>query len=553
MPDYGHEIEFGVFLTPAADRTSHVLELAQLAEVAGLELVAVQDHPYQDRHLDTWTLLSSIGARTSTIRLAPDVASLPLRPPVVLAKSAASLDLITGGRVELGLGAGAFWDAIVAAGGPRRSPGEAVDALIEAIAIIRGMWRGGSLSYAGKHYQVKGLHAGPMPAHDIPIWLGAYKPRMLTIAGQLADAWVPSIPYAMPDALTEMNAIIDQAATDAGRGPQAVRRIYNITGRFGRSAELLQGTPTAWAEQLAELALGEGMATFILGTDDADDLRRFAAEVAPAVRELVAAGRATERSADPVAATTQPEPIGPDSVELVGLGEAGDPGADLPVVPTRDDGTRLTGELSWDESRRPIGPRPANEYTPTQRAIPQHLIDVHDALRSELNQVRSVVDQVLEGQLTAGAARWVINTMTLRQNSWTLGAYCQSYCRIVTAHHTNEDRGIFPHLRRRCPPLAPVLDRLQSEHTVIHDVLQQLDEALVTLVENDGYGAAGRPAGHGRAAARGRPAHRHAAVPPRVRGARAGAPARRVRLLLTVARTTALQLSHGRSHVRPAR
>lgn len=113
-------------------------------------------------------------------------------------------------------------------------------------------------------------------------------------------------------------------------------------------------------------------------------------------------------------------------------------------------------------------------------------------LRGELDQVRSIVDQVRQGQLSAGAARSVINTTTLRQNSWTLGAYCQSYCRIVTAHHTNEDRAIFPHLRRSCPPLAPVLDRLQSEHDVIHDVLEQLDEALVSLVENDGYGAAGR-------------------------------------------------------------
>lgn len=201
MPDYGHELEFGVFLTPTAERAGLVLELAQLAEVSALDLVAIQDHPYQQAYLDTWTLLSAIGARTSTIKLAPDVASLPLRPPVVLAKSAASLDLITGGRVELGLGAGAFWDAIVAAGGPRRTPGEAVDALVEAIEIIRGMWRGGSLTYAGKHYQVKGLHAGPTPAHDIPIWLGAYQPRMLTVTGRRADAWVPSLGYASPDQL----------------------------------------------------------------------------------------------------------------------------------------------------------------------------------------------------------------------------------------------------------------------------------------------------------------------------------------------------------------
>jgi alkanesulfonate monooxygenase SsuD/methylene tetrahydromethanopterin reductase-like flavin-dependent oxidoreductase (luciferase family) len=116
MTDYGHELEFGLFPTPDASRLAQVLELAQLAEVRGLDLVSVQDHPYQARHLDAWTLLSVIGARTSAIKLSPNVANLPLRTPAVLAKSAATLDLVTGGRVELGLGAGGFWDAIAAAG-----------------------------------------------------------------------------------------------------------------------------------------------------------------------------------------------------------------------------------------------------------------------------------------------------------------------------------------------------------------------------------------------------------------------------------------------------
>ena len=138
--DYGHELQFGVFITPEAAQAGRVLELAQTAELAGLDLVTFQDHPYQARFLDTWTLLSVVAAQTSTIRVAPNVANLPLRQPVVLARSVASLDLLSGGRVELGLGAGAFWDAIAANGGPRLTPGQAVDALAEAIAIIRGVW-----------------------------------------------------------------------------------------------------------------------------------------------------------------------------------------------------------------------------------------------------------------------------------------------------------------------------------------------------------------------------------------------------------------------------
>ena len=217
MPDYGHDLQFGIFPSPDAAAAERTLELAQLAEVSGLDLVSVQDHPYQARHLDTWTLLSVIAARTTAIRVSPNVANLPLRPPVVLARSAATLDLLSGGRVELGLGAGAFWDAIAAAGGPRRTPKEAVDALVEAIGIIREVWGTGTVRADGEHYQVNGLHAGPQPAHDIPIWIGSYKPRMLRVTADLADAWIPSMGYADPPALAEMNA----AHRRRGRGQRA--------------------------------------------------------------------------------------------------------------------------------------------------------------------------------------------------------------------------------------------------------------------------------------------------------------------------------------------
>jgi hypothetical protein len=77
----------------------------------------------------------------------------------------------------------------------------------------------------------------------------------------------------------------------------------------------------------------------------------------------------------------------------------------------------------------------------------------------------------------------------MRQNNWTLGAYCESYCRIVTGHHTLEDHSVFTHLCRREPDLGAVLDRLQDEHVVIHDVLEQVDDALVGLVGAPAYGA----------------------------------------------------------------
>ena len=135
MPDYGRPLNFGYFLIPNAD--SPLLSIAQDVEKLGLDYIAVQDHPYQRRFVDTWTLLSMIAATTSRVGLFPDVANLPLRPPAIMAKAAASIDLLSGGRFELGLGAGAFWDGIEAYGGPRGTPGTAVAALREGIEVIR--------------------------------------------------------------------------------------------------------------------------------------------------------------------------------------------------------------------------------------------------------------------------------------------------------------------------------------------------------------------------------------------------------------------------------
>ncbi|MFC4563339.1 LLM class flavin-dependent oxidoreductase [Nocardiopsis mangrovi] len=481
MPDYGHDLRFGTFLPPVAEHADAVVALARLAERLGLDSVSVQDHPYQPAFLDTWTLLSVLAARTSRIRLFPNVANLPLRPPAVLARSAASLDILSGGRVELGLGAGSFWDAIAANGGPRRAPAEAVDALEEAIAVIRALWTPGRAArVAGEHHRLDGAKPGPFPAHDMGIWLGAYKKRMLRLTGRAADGWLPSSPYAPPERLAEMNAVIDDAAREAGRDPAAIRRIYNITGSFsGTGAEFLQGPPRVWVEQLAELALTEGIGEFVLMADAGDDtgLRRFADEVAPGVREQVGAehGAAT----DPV--PTRPPPPPAPARPAAGLGPAA--GSPAGVRPTPPPETRLSGEAVWDESTRPSGPIAGGGPLPaTANPSGRHLIDVHDHLRGELAQLRDLIRQVAEGGVDVAAARDMIATMTMRQNSWTLGTYCESYCRVVTTHHTLEDRSVFPWLRKADPRLAPVIDRLAEEHEAIAGVLERVDRALVAMV-----------------------------------------------------------------------
>ncbi|MDT0267499.1 LLM class flavin-dependent oxidoreductase [Streptomyces sp. DSM 44915] len=299
MTDYHHALWFGSFVTPTADPPQAPVELALRSERAGLDLVSFQDHPYQSAFQDTWTLMSYVAARTERIRISGNVLSLPLRPPAVLARAAASLDRLTGGRVELGIGAGAFWDGIAAMGGRRLEPAQAVQALEEAVRVIRGMWatdEPGPLRIDGAFHTVAGAKRGPTPAHRIPIRVGAYKPRMLRLTGRVADGWLPSLDY-LPDgpaSLDAMNEQIDEAASAAGREPAAVTRTLNLRGRFttGTGGGLLEGTAGDWAEQIADLALRYGVSGFILASDAPADLDLFGHEVAPRARELVQSERA---------------------------------------------------------------------------------------------------------------------------------------------------------------------------------------------------------------------------------------------------------------------
>jgi hypothetical protein len=509
MTNYGHELLFGSFITPTNQQPQHAVTLAQVSERAGLDLVTFQDHPYLPSFLDTWTLIAYVLARTSTINVAPNVANLPLRPPAVLARSAANLDLLSNGRVELGLGAGAMWDAIEAMGTPRLTPKESVKALAEAIEIIRGIWdesTPGDLHFEGEHYHINGAQRGPTPAHDISIWIGAYKPAMLALAGRSADGWLPSLGYIQPEEFASANAIIDEAALETGRRPDDVRRLLNVSGEFSsNSSGLLRGPSAQWVEQLADIALNDGFSVFILGSDDAATLERFGNEVAPAVRELVASELlASERLASERArgsivvlrGTKSDDEKVPgdfrDAFETKDRASTGNATSSqyerLGLTPTPDDGARLSDVTPWDESDRPSRPASSADvtYTDSGRRVGSHLIDVHNHLRGELAEVRDLMDSVRAGAIEAQNARDSLNEMTIRQNDWTLGAYCAAYCRMVAVHHGIEDNSIFPYLRSCEDDLEPVIDRLVEEHNVIHHVLERVDQALVDLVAAPG-------------------------------------------------------------------
>jgi len=224
----------------------------RVADEGGLALVGIQDHPYQRHFLDTWSLIPTLLAETKRIAFFTDVANLPLRPPAVMAKAAASLDVLSGGRFELGLGAGGFPDVIAGMGGPRRTPGESVEALDEAIDVIRLMWSSEpSVSFDGKHYRA---------GHEL----------------------------------------IDAAAEKAGRDPRSIRRILNLQGVIGdkppppRSSlpvgylagEPLAGPPDWWVETLGGF-VADGFDTLVFWPVDAapDQVELLAGEVVPRLRD----------------------------------------------------------------------------------------------------------------------------------------------------------------------------------------------------------------------------------------------------------------------------
>jgi alkanesulfonate monooxygenase SsuD/methylene tetrahydromethanopterin reductase-like flavin-dependent oxidoreductase (luciferase family) len=301
VTDYGRELRFGVSLPPraAVDLRSH-LGLVEGAEAGGLELVGIMDHPYLPRDHDTLSLLAFLLARTERLRFFPDVAALPLRPPAMLAKAMASLDILSDGRVELGIGAGGYWDRIHSFGGERRSARDALAALEEAISLIRAIWSGAAgHSLDGRFYRLDAASTGPRPAHPIGIWIGAVGPRAFRLTGRLADGWAAPIPSYLPyEAWADAQRTIDESARAAGRDPRRITRIAQLVGTItddpgpewtGTGADPIRASAEQWAAILAHLHQKVGFDSFVLWPERAtvEQIERFARQVAPSTRRLV--------------------------------------------------------------------------------------------------------------------------------------------------------------------------------------------------------------------------------------------------------------------------
>jgi alkanesulfonate monooxygenase SsuD/methylene tetrahydromethanopterin reductase-like flavin-dependent oxidoreductase (luciferase family) len=292
----------GISIDPSAADAEEPFRRARVADEASLDIITLMDHPYNHELFDSWTLITALAMRTERVHVGSNVLNIPLRPPAMLAKMAASLDVLTGGRLELGIGAGAFWDGISAFGGPRRTPGEAYRSVKDALHILKGMWSsaGVPFTYEGDIYQVQAARSGPAPVGDIRIWVGATGPKMLRLVGNMADGLLVSYNYVRPDKLPRLNRLIDDGADEAGREPSDIRRGYNLMGVLdvgrrdtripGLKEDFINGTVEDWVDLLVQWYVDYRQDTFIfwpIAGNQNVQIETFAREVVPAFKEAV--------------------------------------------------------------------------------------------------------------------------------------------------------------------------------------------------------------------------------------------------------------------------
>src|SRR6266566_3276755 len=278
---------FGLSITPYSNNVDEIFKLAKTADALGLDIVGIQDHPYNGSFFDTWTLISALAASTRKIRFFPDVSDLPMRAPAMLAKAASTLDILTKGRVELGLGTGAFWDAIQSWGGNRRTPREAVAAYEEALEVIQLIWNYGKgrkrVSFPGKYYRLDNAQAGPSPYHKMSVWTGALGPRMMGVIGKLTDGWVaPLSTYMSGDEIKARQRLIDEKE----RPERSEKKPF-----FLHDKSPFTGSISEWADWLVSCYNGLEQDTFIFWPaaegQEESQVRLFAEQVVPKVQSLL--------------------------------------------------------------------------------------------------------------------------------------------------------------------------------------------------------------------------------------------------------------------------
>jgi F420-dependent oxidoreductase-like protein len=209
----------------------HMRELAQAAEAAGFEAFVRSDHWLSlqgrwDAHAtDAWTALAALARDTTRIRLGTMVSPVTFRQPIALAKTVATVDEISGGRVDLGIGAGWYAPEHERFGIPFYSMAERFEMLEEQLAVLIGLWTEPVFRFGGRHYRLSDAICEPKPVQKPhpPIVVGGYgKPKLLRLAAIYADEL--NLDNPTPEACRDIFDRLDAACRDVSRDPATIRR-----------------------------------------------------------------------------------------------------------------------------------------------------------------------------------------------------------------------------------------------------------------------------------------------------------------------------------------
>ena len=280
MSSYGHPVRFGVEILGGAGAPGDAVSLAVLADQLGYDLVSFADG-VEEGDADPLTLAAWSAARTSTVQVGASRLRATARPASIIARGAGSLQLLSQGRAMVMLGAG--------------TPAVDLDAVEESVAVIRSLHdtaRRSRASHSGTYHRLSGAEPGPSLEQEVPLWVHASDAAGAGLAGRVADGWTVDLAEVDLGGLETLSAVVDGAATDAGRDPREVRRAVTVTG------------PDALdADALVAMVVDHGMSLFVLRADGAaagvNQMRTFIEGVAPAVRDGV------ERALPPGALTSR--------------------------------------------------------------------------------------------------------------------------------------------------------------------------------------------------------------------------------------------------------
>lgn len=285
---------FGVNVGTSTARGHDPVRLAQLAEGAGFDFVSASDHPYGPApSFEAATLLTWILARTERVSVLSRVFGLPLRNEAMLAKSAESMQRLSGGRLILGHGSGGSEDEFRRIGIPTATPGERLAGLEEGVTLMRRLWDGGPVTFDGSHHRLAGAELRPTPERPIPVWLGTFGPRALELTGRLADGWIPSLGYRPTTEMPQMMRAVRDGALAAGRDPDGLTYALNTELEIGGEVDeaRVAGSTDQILDQLnGFVRTGFTAFNFILGRAPAEEMRRVAAEVVGPLRAQLTQG-----------------------------------------------------------------------------------------------------------------------------------------------------------------------------------------------------------------------------------------------------------------------